>query len=85
MAEHCNRMNLVQLERVMLHMLERIHLAKECKLQSQVCVQCHEKKRHHQNLCPMKFGITKKPGTERNGTDENSLHKNTILLQLERK
>ena len=51
--------------------LKEGHLAEECKLQNKVCVHCGEKKKHHRNLRPKKFEITKTPGIERNENDEN--------------
>lgn len=46
--------------------LKEGHLAKECKLQNQVCVHCAEKKKHHRSLYPKTFAVTKTPGAGRN-------------------
>ena len=68
------------MKKVMLPMIEKGHLTKECKLQSKVCVHCGENKKYNRSLWPQKFGTTMKLGTERN--EKNTPHKK---LQLERK
>ena len=50
--------------------LKEDHLAKECKLQSNVCIHCGEKKKHHRSLLSKIFRTTKKPGIVRNGSDK---------------
>ena len=65
--------------------MKESHLAKQCKLQNKVYFCYGEEKKHHQNLCPKKFGITNKPGIDRNGNEKNhSLHKNQTRLQLKK-
>ena len=66
--------------------LKEGHLAKECKLQNQVCVHCAEKKKHHRSVYPKTFDVTKTPGAGRNESGKKkSFHTNTTLLQLNRK
>lgn len=69
----------------MLYSWKEGHLAKECKLQNQVCVHCAEKKKHHRSVYPKTFDVTKTPGAGRNESDKKkSFHTNTTLLQLNR-
>ena len=60
------------MKKVMLPMIEKGHLTKECKLQNKVCVHCGENKKYNRSLWPQKFGTTMKLGTERN--EKKTLH-----------
>lgn len=60
-------------------------MAKECKLQNNVYIYCGEKIKYHSSLCPNKFGITKKFGTERNGKVEKITPQKHNLVAVRKK